>query len=90
VSLRVRFRFDGRCSVHARYNPERDGRPQDQKCPGCESLHVIYLYSFIARRRAESGDGLFVSRPQSQPEAEGQVEDHDAASDIASAQDEAL
>ena len=53
MSLRVRFRFDGKCCVHPRYDPTRDGRPQHGKCEGCESLYVIYLYSGIAKRKAE-------------------------------------
>jgi hypothetical protein len=61
VSLRIKFRFDGRCSVHPRYNPERDGRPQHKDCSGCESLFVIHLYSGIARRKADAGDGIIVS-----------------------------
>jgi len=64
MSLRIRFRFDGRCSVHPRYNPERDGRPQHKDCLGCESIRVIQLYVSIARRRAESGEGMIVSRPE--------------------------
>ena len=64
MALRVRFRFDGRCSVHPRYNPEKDGRPQHKDCPGCESLWVIHLYTGIARRKGESGDGIIVSRPE--------------------------
>ena len=38
MSLKIRFRFDGRCNVHPRYNPESDGRPQHKHCDGCESL----------------------------------------------------
>lgn len=64
MSLRIRFRFDGRCSMHPRYNPEKDGRPQHKDCPGCESLHVIHLYCHIARRKAESGEGILVSRAE--------------------------
>lgn len=61
--LRIGFRFDGRCSVHPRYNPEKDGRPQHKDCSGCESLWVIHLYTGIARRKAKAGDGIIVSRP---------------------------
>jgi len=61
MSLRIRFRFDGRCSLHPRYNPQKDGRPQHRDCLGCESLYVISLYSGIARRRAATGDGMVVS-----------------------------
>ncbi len=53
MSLRVRFRFDGKCSVHPRYDPARDGRPQHGDCEGCDSLYVIHLYIRIAKRRAE-------------------------------------
>ena len=56
MSLRLRFRFDGKCSVHPRYDPTRDGRPQDAKCEGCESLYVIYLYMTIVKRRAENSN----------------------------------
>lgn len=64
MSLRIRFRFDGRCSMHPRYNPEKEGRPQHKDCPGCESLYVIHLYCHIARRKSESGEGILVSRPE--------------------------
>jgi hypothetical protein len=63
VSLRIRFRFDGRCSVHPRYNPEKDGRPQHKDCSGCESLWVIHLYTGIARRKADAGDAIVVCGP---------------------------
>ncbi len=66
MSLRIRFRFDGRCSVHPRYNPEKDGRPQHKDCPGCDSLWVVHLYSGIARRKAETGEGILVSHPEIQ------------------------
>lgn len=67
MSLRIRFRFDGRCSLHPRYNPEKDGRPQHKDCLGCESLFVIHLYSHIARRKANCGEGILVSFPESSP-----------------------
>ena len=60
MSLKIRFRFDGRCSVHPRYNPASDGQPQHKHCDGCESLYVIFLYTAIPRRKAESGEGLTV------------------------------
>jgi hypothetical protein len=78
VSLRIRFRFDGRCSVHPRYNPEKDGSPQHKDCSGCESLWVIHLYSRIARRKADAGEGIIVSGPPPQPstrEASAEVEE---------------
>ncbi len=53
MSLKIRFRFDGRCSVHSRYNPETDGRRQHKNCEG-ESLYVISLY--IVRKKAETGN----------------------------------
>ncbi len=71
VSLRIRFRFDGRCSVHPRYNPEKDGRPQHKDCSGCESLWVIHLYAGIARRKADAGDGIIVSGTAVHASAEG-------------------
>jgi hypothetical protein len=62
MSLRIKFRFHGNCSVHPRYNPEKDGRPQLKDCSGCESLWVIHLYTRIARRKADARDGIIVSR----------------------------
>jgi hypothetical protein len=70
MSLRIRFRFDGKCSVHPRYNPEKDGRPQHNDCSGCESLFVIHLYTRIARRKADAGEGIIVSRPAVQASTE--------------------
>jgi len=69
MSLRVRFRFDGKCCVHPRYDPTRDGRPQHGKCEGCESLYVIYLYTRIAKRRAENSNCI-LARFSSGREAE--------------------
>ena len=60
MSLKIRFRFDGRCGVHPRYNPESDGRPQHKNCAGCESLYVISIYTTIARKKADTGDGLVI------------------------------
>ena len=60
MSLKVRFRFDGRCTRHPRYDPKRDGRPSDGKCAGCESLYVIHLYVKIAKRRAEDASLVVV------------------------------
>lgn len=51
MSLKVRFKFDGRCRLHPRYNPAADGQPQHKDCPGCDSLWVIWLYCKMARRR---------------------------------------
>ena len=61
MSLRIPFRFDGRCSLHPRYNPQKDGRSEHKDCPGCEALYVISLYSGIARKKAVTGDGMVVS-----------------------------
>lgn len=64
MSLKIRFRFEGKCSVHPRYDPARDGRPQHGNCDGCESLYVIHLYIRIAKRRAAEGNCLVVrTRP---------------------------
>jgi hypothetical protein len=71
VSLRIRFRFDGRCRVHPRYNPEKDGRPQHKDCSGCESLWVIHLYAGIARRKAQAGEGIIISGPAVRAATEG-------------------
>jgi hypothetical protein len=54
MSLRVRFRFDGKCIVHPRYDPTCHGRPQHGNCEGRDSLYVIHLYILIAKRRAEN------------------------------------
>jgi hypothetical protein len=58
MSLRIRFHFDGKCSLHPRYDPARDGRPQHSNCEGCESLYVIHLYTKIAKRRVENSNGI--------------------------------
>jgi hypothetical protein len=60
MSLKIRFRFDGRCTRHPRYDPKRDGHPSDGKCEGCESLYVIHLYTKIAKRRAENANLIVV------------------------------
>ena len=60
MSLKIRFRFDGRCTRHPRYDPKRDGHPSDRKCEGCESLYVIHLYTKIAKRRAENANLIVV------------------------------
>jgi hypothetical protein len=62
MSLKVRLRFDGKCTRHPRYDPKRDGRPSDGKCEGCESLYVIHLYTKIAQKRAKNAN-LIVVRP---------------------------
>lgn len=63
MSLKIRFRFDGKCRMHPRYNPEKHGSPEHKDCSGCESLRVIALYVSIARKKAETGEGLIVFRP---------------------------
>jgi hypothetical protein len=67
MSLKIRFRFDGRCTRHPRYDLKRDGRPSDGKCEGCESLYVIHLYTKIAKKRAEDAN-LIVVRASSDRE----------------------
>ena len=74
MSLRIRFRFDGKCSLHPRYDPARDGRPQHGNCDGCESLYVIHLYIRIAKRRAGEGNGIVVRTP-AHPEDEPGVDE---------------
>jgi hypothetical protein len=74
MSLRIRFRFDGKCILHPRYHPARDGRPQHGNCEGCESLYVIHLYTKIAKRRAENSNGV-VARFSSQCEEQRAVDD---------------
>jgi hypothetical protein len=64
MSLRIRFHFDGKCARHPRYNPNRDGgQPEHGKCEGCKTLHVIALYSRIAKRRADKAEGIVVRTP---------------------------
>ena len=60
MSLKIRFRFEGRCTRHPRYDPKRDGHPSDGKCEGCESLYVIHLYTKIAKRRGGDADLIVV------------------------------
>jgi hypothetical protein len=73
MSLKIRFRFDGRCARHPRYNPARDGRPADGKCEGCDSLYVIHLYTKVAKRRAEDPN-LIVAGTSSEREGEQAVD----------------
>lgn len=74
MSRKIRFRFDGRCTRHPRYDPKRDGRPSDRKCEGCESLYVIHLYTKIAKRRAENAN-LIVVRASTDREDQKAVDD---------------
>jgi hypothetical protein len=74
MSLKIRFRFDGKCTRHPRYNPKRDGRPPDGNCEGCESLYVIHLYTKIARKRAENAN-LIVARAISDREEQHAIDE---------------
>ena len=74
MSLKIRFRFDGKCIFHPRYDPGRDGRSQHANCEGCEALHVIHLYIRIAKRRAGEGKGIVVRTP-AHPEEEPGVDE---------------
>jgi len=67
MALKIRFHFDGKCGRHPRYDPKRDGPPQHGNCEGCECLHVIALYTHIAKRRADRAEGIVVRNP-SHPE----------------------
>ena len=80
MSLKIRFRFDGRCTRHPRYDPNRDGRPSDGKCEGCESLYVIHLYVKIAKRRAGDAN-LIVVRASSTDRDERQSIDGQSGSE---------
>jgi hypothetical protein len=73
MSLKIRFRFDGRCTRHPPYDPKGDGSPSDGKCHGCESLYVIHLYTKIAQRRVEDAN-LIVVRASTDRE-EGKAND---------------
>ena len=75
MSLRIRFRFDGRCTRHPRYDPKRDGRPSDGKCEGFDSLYVIYLYTVIAKRRAEDSN-LVVVRASTDRDRHKAIDEH--------------
>ena len=76
MSLKIRFRFDGRCARHPRYDPKRDGRPSDGKCEGCESLYVIHLYTKIAKRRAEDANLVVVRASTDREEHKAIDEQH--------------
>lgn len=76
MSLKIRFRFDGKCIRHPRYNPKRDGRPSDGKCDGCESLYVIHLYTKIAQKKAQGSTGIVAQASVGQGELGS---NHDAA-----------
>ena len=58
MSLKIRFRFDGKCSRRPRYNPKLHGRPLDENCDGCESLYVIHFYTNIAQKKAQTSTGI--------------------------------
>jgi hypothetical protein len=74
MSLRIRFRFDGKCCLHPRYDPVGDGRPQHGNCEGCESLYVIHLYIRITKRKAAEGKGIVVRMPTHTEEQLGVAE----------------
>ena len=76
MSLKIRFRFDGRCTRHPRYDPKRDGRPSKEKCEGCESLYVIHLYIKIAKRRSEDANLIVVRLPADHEEHKAINEPH--------------
>jgi hypothetical protein len=71
MALKIRFRFNGKCVQHPRYDPNRDGRPQHRNCEGCETLFVIDLYTRIAKKRADKGAGIVVRTPTHQEEQPG-------------------
>lgn len=70
MSLKIRFRFEGRCIRHPRYDPKRDGRPSDGNCEGCESLYVIHLYTKIAKGRAEGASLIAIRTSTDRQEQE--------------------
>jgi hypothetical protein len=76
MSLKIRFRFDGRCTRHPCYDPKRDGRPADGKCEGCECLYVMHLYTKIAKRRAEDANLVVVRVPTDREEHKTNEEQH--------------
>ena len=80
MSLRIRFRFDGKCSLHPRYNPETEGRPQNANCQGCDGLYVIHLYTRIARKKAEKAEGLIVRPTQSNLKSDAEFGDQEQSS----------
>lgn len=89
MSLKIRFRFEGRCSLHPRYNPEKEGRPCQKECQGCEALWVIHLYTGIARRKVRSSSGVLVARfeDSSQSHEPGQGDEAGATLEPASPPD---
>jgi hypothetical protein len=80
MALKIRFRFDGKCGRHPRYDPKRDGPPQHGNCEGCECLHVIALYTKIAKRRADEAEGIVVRTP-SRPGEQSRTDEPDESSD---------
>ncbi|MCU1300303.1 MAG: hypothetical protein JWQ87_587 [Candidatus Sulfotelmatobacter sp.] len=59
MSLRIRFRFAGRCSLHL-VIPRARRTATDSSREGCESRYVIHFYTKIAKRRAENENGILV------------------------------
>lgn len=51
MSLKIRFRFDGRCTRHPRYDPKRDGQPTDGRSVKDVSLYTSF--TFTPRLRKE-------------------------------------
>jgi hypothetical protein len=56
--LKIRFKFDGKCQTHPRYNPEKMSRPstgnKNENCEICDALWVVYLYIVkIGARKAK-------------------------------------
>lgn len=46
--MKIRFKFEARCSLHPRTEPE----VHMHRCLECEALHVIATYTRIAARKA--------------------------------------
>ena len=58
--MKIEFEFDGFCRIHTSYDPAVDGQRRGD-CDGCETLYVIWLYTKIAKRKAEKGEGIMSS-----------------------------
>jgi len=80
MALKIRFRFDGKCSRHPRYDPKRNGQPQHGNCEGCESLYTIHLYVKIAKKRADKAEGMLV-RTSTRPGEQSSVDEPAPTSD---------
>lgn len=53
MSLKMRFRFDGRCTRHPRYNPPTMGAHITGRANNVSRSTSFHLYIKIAERRAE-------------------------------------